>query len=527
MLKIILGLRGRRHRSGPRLRRERVDRQLRRVRLAALRPGQHARPVACRCCWQRWARPRSTRWWAGPPSCTAAAPRWPASRRWCCWAVAVLGVGFVVTALNMAFQWIPRSVPPGATFGTLVLAAWGARPVAARPRARRRGRSAHQGGVQGAADRCRRRRPRADRLHAARPAAAVGPGRDPRRRPLQAAPPDPRRCPCWGPPTRPADAGRDAGGQRDHRHPERRRRHDRPDPKGTRVEAGLDVKVLPSSTQLLTEPRRDPRHPRRQPDRRPGPQPARHRRRRDRRLPHRASGAGHRRRRLDRLRAVPPDPPLRPGRADDARPRRVRPARACSCRSTAARCSTPTTSSCATSATAAAVHESSHERRPEVVFHAAALKHLPMLEQYPAEAVKTNIVGHPDRAGGRRARRASSTFVNISTDKAANPSSVLGYSKRIAEGITALGQRVAPALRRRCASATCSAAAARCSTAFAKQIADGGPITVTAPRRHPLLHDHRGGLPAGHPGGRDRRRTGRLWSSTWASPCGSSTSPGS
>ena len=76
------------------------------------------------------------------------------------------------------------------------------------------------------------------------------------------------------------------------------------------------------------------------------------------------------------------------------------------------------------------------ERKPEVVFHAAALKHLPMLEQYPDEAWKTNVLG---TLNVLRAARASGvdTFVNISTDKAANPTSVLGHSKRVAEKLTA------------------------------------------------------------------------------------------
>lgn len=76
------------------------------------------------------------------------------------------------------------------------------------------------------------------------------------------------------------------------------------------------------------------------------------------------------------------------------------------------------------------------ERRPEVVFHAAALKHLPMLEQYPDEAWKTNVLG---TLNVLRAAQASGvgTFVNISTDKAANPTSVLGHSKRVAEKLTA------------------------------------------------------------------------------------------
>lgn len=75
------------------------------------------------------------------------------------------------------------------------------------------------------------------------------------------------------------------------------------------------------------------------------------------------------------------------------------------------------------------------ERRPEVVYHAAALKHLPMLEQYPTEAWQTNVLGTlnvltaANEIGVER-------FINISTDKAANPTSVLGHSKRLAEKLT-------------------------------------------------------------------------------------------
>jgi dTDP-glucose 4,6-dehydratase len=76
------------------------------------------------------------------------------------------------------------------------------------------------------------------------------------------------------------------------------------------------------------------------------------------------------------------------------------------------------------------------KRRPQVVFHAAALKHLPMLEQYPDEAWKTNVLGTRNVLQAAR-RAAVETFVNISTDKAANPTSVLGHSKRVAEKLTA------------------------------------------------------------------------------------------
>jgi FlaA1/EpsC-like NDP-sugar epimerase len=70
------------------------------------------------------------------------------------------------------------------------------------------------------------------------------------------------------------------------------------------------------------------------------------------------------------------------------------------------------------------------------VFHAAALKHLPLLEMHPGEAVKTNVWGTQHVLDAAR-RHGVDRFVNISTDKAADPISVLGYSKRIAERLTA------------------------------------------------------------------------------------------
>ncbi|MEJ6013890.1 nucleoside-diphosphate sugar epimerase/dehydratase [Corynebacterium sp. H127] len=75
-------------------------------------------------------------------------------------------------------------------------------------------------------------------------------------------------------------------------------------------------------------------------------------------------------------------------------------------------------------------------RRPQVVFHAAALKHLPMLERYPDEGWKTNVLGTRNVLAAAAAVDVE-TFVNISTDKAANPTSVLGHSKRVAEKLTA------------------------------------------------------------------------------------------
>jgi FlaA1/EpsC-like NDP-sugar epimerase len=72
--------------------------------------------------------------------------------------------------------------------------------------------------------------------------------------------------------------------------------------------------------------------------------------------------------------------------------------------------------------------------RPDLVFHAAAHKHLPLLERYPAEAVKTNVFGTRNVVEAAIDCGAGHV-INVSTDKAARPTSVLGASKRLAEDI--------------------------------------------------------------------------------------------
>jgi FlaA1/EpsC-like NDP-sugar epimerase len=120
------------------------------------------------------------------------------------------------------------------------------------------------------------------------------------------------------------------------------------------------------------------------------------------------------------------------------------------------------------------------ERRPEVVFHAAALKHLPMLEQYPVEAVKTNVIGTLNVLHAAAAVGAE-RFVNISTDKAADPTSVLGLSKRVAERLTAsvAADTAGTYLSVRFGNVLGSRGSVL--TSFAAQIAVGGPVTVTHP----------------------------------------------
>jgi FlaA1/EpsC-like NDP-sugar epimerase len=82
------------------------------------------------------------------------------------------------------------------------------------------------------------------------------------------------------------------------------------------------------------------------------------------------------------------------------------------------------------------VFEIFERHEPEVVFHAAALKHVPLLELHPAEAVKTNVFGTHYVLEAAMASGVD-RFVAISTDKAADPINVLGYTKRIGERLTA------------------------------------------------------------------------------------------
>jgi FlaA1/EpsC-like NDP-sugar epimerase len=118
--------------------------------------------------------------------------------------------------------------------------------------------------------------------------------------------------------------------------------------------------------------------------------------------------------------------------------------------------------------------------RPQIVFHAAALKHLPLLERYPAEAVHTNVLGTQTVLEAATAYGVES-FVNISTDKAADPVSVLGYSKRIAERLTAqmAGQADGSYLSVRFGNVLGSRGSVL--GALSAQVKAGGPLTVTHP----------------------------------------------
>ncbi|RRD46205.1 polysaccharide biosynthesis protein [Tessaracoccus sp. OH4464_COT-324] len=120
------------------------------------------------------------------------------------------------------------------------------------------------------------------------------------------------------------------------------------------------------------------------------------------------------------------------------------------------------------------------DHRPDVVFHAAALKHLPMLEQYPLEGWKTNAIGTlnvlraAEKYGVQR-------FVNISTDKAADATSVLGKTKRIAEELTAYYARKTGHLWVSVRFGNVLGSRGSMLHTFRAQIDKGGPLTVTHP----------------------------------------------
>ena len=116
--------------------------------------------------------------------------------------------------------------------------------------------------------------------------------------------------------------------------------------------------------------------------------------------------------------------------------------------------------------------------RPDVVFHAAAYKQVPLLEAHPVEAVATNVLG--TRSVVEAARRIGvQRFVLFSTDKAVQPTNVLGRTKAVAEWIVAAARQPRYTSIRL---GNVADSAGSILPLFRRQVAQGGPLTVTHPR---------------------------------------------
>ena len=125
--------------------------------------------------------------------------------------------------------------------------------------------------------------------------------------------------------------------------------------------------------------------------------------------------------------------------------------------------------------------------RPDIVYHAAAYKHVPLMEENPSQAVYTNVIGTKNLADLSN-KFLVEKFVLISTDKAVNPSSVMGASKRIAEKyVQSLNYHFKNSNKKNATKYITTrfgnvlGSNGSIVPLFTKQIQEGGPITITHP----------------------------------------------